>query len=455
MKKRILAALAACIFISGLVACGTPPDSTTKDNVPAKTEAEKSKKTNIVFWHSMGGNNGETIDMLAKQFNDSQSDITIEPQYQGTYEESINKLKTAMRTKSGPDIVQIYEGGTRFMADSNFITPMQDLVDKYKIDISDLEPNILAYYKVNGKLNSMPFNTSAPLLYYNKTLLTKLGYPNGPADWKELKEIALKVVAEKDPATPYGFVLMSDPWFFEQPLVQTGVNIVDNNNGRTAAPTKCVLGESDRPQKIVEAWLDLKTSGALADLGFTSNDITAAFTSGMGAMTMASTGGLRNFLDTIGGKFELGTAFFPPLDKNEPNGGVTLGGASIYVCDNGKGEDMEEAIAKFLSFMISPDTQAFWHIRSGYFPVTTAAYNVSSVKENLAKYPQFQTAIDQLHSSKNMGSGAIYGSFVEGRDVYKKNIEQVLMGKITPKECISNSVKDIDALIGNYNKANK
>jgi sn-glycerol 3-phosphate transport system substrate-binding protein len=173
-----------------------------------------------------------------------------------------------MRTKSGPDVVQIYEGGTRFMADSGFIIPAQNLIEEYKIDISKFEPNILAYYTVNGKINSLPFNTSLLLMYYNKTLLTQMGYPNGPSDFAELKEIALKVVAMRNPSIPYGYVQYSDPWILEQQMVMAGIPLVDNNNGRNAAPTRCVLDQSDFPARVLRTWLDLKTSGAIADLGF-------------------------------------------------------------------------------------------------------------------------------------------------------------------------------------------
>lgn len=69
-----------------------------------------------------GGIIGETIVNLTKQFNTAHENITVEPQFQGSYDEAINKLKTAMRTKSGPDLIQIYEGGTRFMVDSGFIS---------------------------------------------------------------------------------------------------------------------------------------------------------------------------------------------------------------------------------------------------------------------------------------------------------------------------------------------
>jgi sn-glycerol 3-phosphate transport system substrate-binding protein len=414
-----------------------------------------AEKTNIVFWHSMGGNLGETINSLAEQFNDSQDNITIEAQYQGTYEESINKLKASMRTKSGPDLMQVFEAGTRFMVDSGFIIPAQKIIDEYSIDVSKLEKNILAYYTVNGQLNSVPFNTSTALLYYNKDVLDKMGYPNGPADWKEIKEIALKVLAMNDPDMRYGFVGTVDTWIFEQLLMQARVPTIDNENGRTAPATKCVLDKSVFPLRIVQTWKDLRDSGAWADLGTSGSDVDAAFISGMAAMKFASTASMRSYLSSIGGKFELGACFVPPLDKNEPNGGVTLGGASLYALNNGKGKAMEETIAEFIKFMITPENQAYWHVNTGYYPVTTEAYTVNLLKENMIKHPQFQTAIDQLRASKNAGFGAIYGSFVEGRRVLQRYIEQTMMGEMTPEECIQNCVTDIDDLISNYNAANK
>ena len=411
-------------------------------------------RVHLTFWYSLGGLLGEEVVNMVERFNQSQDRVVVEPQFQGSYEESINKLRTAMRTRSGPDIVQIYEGGTRFMVDRGFIVPAQVLVDEYRINVASLEPNILEYYIVDGRLNSFPFNTSVPLLYYNKTLLTQMGYPDGPRDWAEVKEIALRVNAMNNPNIPYGFAQFSDPWFFEQQLVMQRVPMVDNNNGRSGPPTRSVLDQHPLPTQVLRAWLDLSTSGAIADLGFGAADTNAAFTAGLAAMTTASTSQVRNFLTTIGGRFELGTTFYPPMDRNAPFGGVTLGGASLYVLDNGKGKDVEAAVVDFINYFISPEVQAAWHIATGYYPVTTEAYNFASVHENMERYPPFRTAIDQMRASTNMGFGAIYGSFVEGRDILRQHIEEMLMGRISPEEAIRRTVEGQNILITNYNRAN-
>ena len=140
----------------------------------AEKKADIPEGTTISFWHAMGGVNGEALDYLVNKFNEeNEYGIKVDSQYQGEYDDEINKLKSAQLGNMGADLVQIYDIGTRFMIDSGWVIPMQDMIDSEGYDVSDLEPNITAYYTVDDKLYSMPFNSSTPILYYNKDMLTK------------------------------------------------------------------------------------------------------------------------------------------------------------------------------------------------------------------------------------------------------------------------------------------
>lgn len=414
--------------------------------------ASGDEVTHLVFWHGMSGTNGEIIEYIVSSFNETHENIVVEAQYQGSYEESINKLKAAMRTKDGPDMIQIYEAGTRFMVDSTFVNPMQNIIDKYGIDISHLEEHILDYYTINDQLYSMPLNTSVPVLYYNKDMLAKVGYDEGPKNWDEIIDISIKV--KEQGLADTGIAVSNLPWWFEQVLVQQRYPMVDNDNGRSAAATRSTLVDGDVAIKACEKWLEMYNNDYIAKVGFTPADNNAHFWAGLTAMAVDSSGGLRNFLNNIGDSFELGVSFFPPVDADAPNGGVTLGGASIYSCENGRGDSTEAAIAEFIQYVISPEIQGYFHINSGYYPITTEAYELEEVKANLEKYPQFEVIIDQLHFSENMGFGAIYGTFVEGRAIYVSYLQQMLLGEITAEEAMTKSAKDITQLIEDYNLAN-
>ena len=410
------------------------------------------ENVHLVFWHGMSGTNGEIIDYIVRTFNESHPGIEIEAQYQGSYEESINKLKAAMRTGDGPDMIQIYEAGTRFMVDSGFVNPVQNLIDKYSIDVSHLEEHILDYYTVNDQLYSMPLNTSIPVLYYNADMLRAIGFEGKPQTWDDISDISIKV--REAGLADSGIAVSNFAWWFEQVLVQQRYPMVDNDNGRSAAATRCTLMDGDVALKMATKWLDMYKNGYIANIGFNVADNNAYFWAGQTAMAVDSSGGLRNFLTNIGDSFELGVAFFPAVDAESPNGGVTLGGASIYMINNDKGEAYEKAVAEFIRYIITPEIQSYFHVNSGYFPVTTEAYELDEVKQNLEKYPQFQTIVDQLHFSENMGFGAIYGTMVEGRAVYVGYLQQMLLGELTPEEALNKSVEDVNVLIEDYNLAN-
>ncbi len=99
----------------------------------------------------------------------------------------------------GADLVQIYDIGTRFMIDSGWVVPMQQLIDEDKWDLSQVEPNIAAYYTVNGTLYSMPFNSSTPILYYNKDIFKKAGITEIPDSLPELNGWEMTCLRKGEP----------------------------------------------------------------------------------------------------------------------------------------------------------------------------------------------------------------------------------------------------------------
>jgi sn-glycerol 3-phosphate transport system substrate-binding protein len=450
MKEKMLGIFLVSLLLLGII--------NVNQNYGVVTAAgDDSRPINIVFWHSMGGNLGATLTTLVNKYNSSQKKVKINAQYQGSYEDSLNKLKVAMRTRSGPDLIQVYEGGTRFMVDSGFIIPMQKLINKGKFDISAFEKNIFGYYTVNGKLNSMPFNTSNPVLYYNVNMFKEAGIKEPPQTWDEMAQIAKKLTKKNSSGqvTQYGLSMNVNPWFFEQPLLQMGLNLVNHKNGRSAPATAVEFKNNGGALKILKAWKKLKDEGVIStsDVGSTAVALNALFTAGKTAMVMDSTASLGGMLLAVGGRFEIGTGPFPTVEPGA-KGGVTLGGASLYLLNNKKSAKVPAAAFDFVKYLTTPENQVFWHKNSGYFPITTKAYELEEMKEHLKSRPQFQTAITQLHNSSNASKGPIFGAFTESRNVYITNIQKMLLGELTPEQAVDRMAEGVNTLINNYNKAN-
>lgn len=457
MKKRIIAfILVAAMTVGTLAGCGSnnSAEQTSAGNVGTDSSAQAdvdTAGTTITFWHSMGGVNGEAIDYLVNKFNEENEDgITVEAVYQGSYDDAINKLKSAQIGNMGADLVQIYDIGTRFMIDSGWVIPMQELIDANGYDVSQLEPNIAAYYTVNNELYSMPFNSSTPLLYYNKDMFEAANITEIPTTFDEIAAVGDKLMdagaGEVLATSIYG-------WFFEQYLCKQGLNYADNGNGREAAATKVEFDTNGGALNILTKWNELYTMGYAPNLGREANSTaTADFTSGKAAMTLGSTASLKQILEEVNGAFEVGTAYYPGVTDSE--GGVSIGGGSLWALNNN--DDAKAAATwKFIEFLVSPESQAYWNTQTGYFPVSVAAHEEEVFKQNIAEYPQFQTAIDQLHDSAPQYAGALLSVFPEARDIVESEIENMINGNQSPEEAVSKMAERINASIADYNLLNE
>ncbi|MNJ40560.1 sn-glycerol-3-phosphate-binding periplasmic protein UgpB precursor [compost metagenome] len=449
LLSMLISACGAAGGGSGATADGEASASNSSASGNAKNEnSTPADKTKVVWWHSMGGELGTAADQLVADFNASQDKVEVEAIFQGTYDESLNKMKASMDSKSGPSLIQVYEIGSRFMIDSGAITPVQQFIDEESYDLSQLEENIMNYYTFEGKQYSMPFNTSNPILYYNKDLFKAAGLDpdKAPATYEELKRAAETLSKNGAPAS---FAIYG--WFMEQFFANQGAEYVDNGNGRTAPATQSLVN-TEAGVNTLEWWKSLVEGQAAINLGRKTDDTKKAFVAGQVSMTLDSTAGLRGIVDSVGDKFEVGTAFLPK-PEGTPDGGVIIGGASLWILNN-KPEAEQKAAWEFIKFLAEPQTQAKWHISTGYFPITKKAYDEQIVKDNLAKYPQFQTAVDQLHASKPSlaTQGAVMGVFPEARQIVESAIEEALGGSKPAKQALDDAAKAITDKIGNYNR---
>lgn len=472
MKKRILAVvMAAALAMSMFTGCskegsagGSQNTQTSKsstmssvgNNTAQNGAAESLKKEaaqgqSITFWHSMGGVNGEAIAYLVNKFNTENTlGIHVEAQYQGSYDDAINKLRSAQIGNMGADLVQIYDIGTRFMIDSGWVIPMQELIDADGWDTKQIEPNIAAYYTVDDTLYSMPFNSSTPILYYNKDMFEKAGITEVPDSLPKIAEVG-DALLEKGGADEV-ISLAIYGWFFEQFTCKQNQNYVNHGNGREAAATAVDFDQNGAGVRTLTAWKALADAGYAPNVGRGGDAGLADFSAGKSAMTLGSTASLKQILNDVNGKFEVGTAYFPKVSDTD-EGGVSIGGGSLWALNN-ENAAKEAAVWEFVKFLVSAESQAYWNMQTGYFPVTVAAHEEPVFVKNMETYPQFMTAIDQLHDSSPKSAGALLSVFPEARQVVETEIENMINGNKTPEETIKKIAQNINRSIEDYNLLN-
>lgn len=421
-------------------------------------------KTTVVFWYSLSGANANAILEIVDRYNASQDKVFVQAEYEGEYDDAINKLKAAAIGELPCDIVHSYEIGTRFILDSGKITPVQQFIDADGWDTSVIEPNLLAYYTVDGKINSMPFNCSTPLLYYNKTAFEEAGITEVPTTVDGILDIAARLSVDKngkhgdeegfdkDNIERYGFVFSNYGWFFEQWTGKMGREYVNNGNGRESYATQVMFGENGAALDIFKMWEKIAACPytTYIDRGGTSN-ARAAFCSGSTAIFLASTANLAGVLSNVGDSFEVGTAFFPYVNA-EDKGGVSTGGGTLWIVTHE--QERMEAAYDFIKYCVNPENQAYWSSITGYFPININAKDTDTFKDNLAKYPQFQVALDQLHASGPEYVGSLLSVFPEVRQYVEETTEKVYNGVYTAEQGVEELVNLANETIEEYNLVN-
>lgn len=459
-RKRWLAATMAAAMSMTLVACGggssTSGETTAAGSAEAAiTEASaEGGKTVITFWHAMGGVNGEATEALVKAFNESQNEIEVRSEYQGTYDDLITKLKASMQSGSMPDVCQMYDIGTKFMTDSGYVVPVQDMFSTTNFDSSTVMEIITSYYTVDGKQMSMPFNVSTPMLYYNKDAFEAAGLDpdTPPENYDEVLEFAKQIVESN--AAPVGYAQAIYGWFFEQQIAGQGKFYANNENGRKDSATEVDFISNGAGLEIFETWKKLMDSGYVANYGSTTADSQTAFFSGQTAMIIESTAILKTATESS--DFEIGTGYLPKIDASAANGGVIIGGASLWMMDN-KDEVKKNAAWKFIEFTTTPESQATWSMSTGYFAVNSEAYETPAMKDFIAQNPNFTTAINQLKDTPVNGytAGVLSGVATESRILFNEAMEKTYDGTYTPEQAVEFLAEKVNEAITNYNTSIK
>ena len=457
-RRAFLVGALAATGATLLAACSGGSSSGSGQSAAQAPSTPVAPASSVVFWHSMSGVNGDAVNRLVEGFQQSQNKITVQAIFQGTYDDSLAKLKTALASNSAPALIQVYDIGQRFMIDSEEIVPMQDFVDRDKLVLDDFEPAILNYYRVPDRLYSMPFNASSAILYYNKSAFKEAGLDpeNPPKTIDEITSFAQKLVKRQgNDVLQYGFHWAIYGWLFEQYTAVSGSLYADNGNGREARATKVVF-DTDKNKALLDWWQAGVSGGYFFNPGIDNDGSANAFNAGKSAMYVESTARLRGHLNTIQGKFELGTGFFPRPTNPPTDGGNLIGGASLYMMKSRPAAE-QQAAWEFVKYVASPAAQAQWQSDTGYFAIRRSAENEAVAKEWTGKYPQFTTALNQIRQApQNRNTqGAVLGVFPQARSRVEKAIESVLLGQAASDAALKSAAEEINQAISNYNKTAK
>ena len=426
----------------------------------ASASASALAATEVEWWHAMGGGLGKKVDEIAADFNASQDDYVVKPVFKGNYSEPMPSAIAAFRAGKGPDIVQIFEVGTAtMMSAKGAIVPVHQLMaDFAPQEGTAFDPNaylsaVTGYYTdTDGKMLSMPFNSSTPVTYYNKDVLAKAGVDSLPQTWQEMG-VALKKVVDSGAAS-CGLTTTWPSWvMLENFSARNDVPFASQANGFAGTDTRLEFNTTavvDHIQRLDDWQADKRFV-----FGGRFDDAAPKFYSGECAMMMGSSASYAGVKESAKG-FEFGVAPLPyDSDVIETPQNSIIGGASLWVL-SGHSDEEYQGVAKFFQYLSKPEVQADWHQFTGYLPITTAAAELTREQGFYAENPGTNVAITQMTSATptENSKGLRLGNMVQIRDVINEELEKIFSGKESVQDGLDNAVKRGDSLLEKFERAN-
>ncbi|MDO5646879.1 sn-glycerol-3-phosphate ABC transporter substrate-binding protein UgpB [Paracoccus sp. (in: a-proteobacteria)] len=418
-------------------------------------------ETTIEWWHAMGGELGAKLEEIVQNFNDSQDQYRVVSAYKGTYPETMTAAIAAFRANQQPAIVQVFEVGTgTMMAAEGAIVPVYELMQQHgqNFDQNAFLPSVVGYYTdTNGNMLSMPFNSSTPILYYNKTVFEKAGLDpeQAPKTWADVEAFS-KQIKESGAAT-CGFTTGWVSWIQTENFSawhNQAIGTEENGFGGLDARLTVNGPVQVKHWNNLKRWADegiFKYGGPVG-----GNDAPPMFYSQECAMIMNSSasraGVIANATD-----FELGFGMLPYYDDVEgaPQNSI-IGGATLWVL-SGRPDAEYAAVAAFFDYLTQPEVQADWAEPTGYLPITQAAYDLSTERGFFANNPGAETGIKQitLNEPTANSKGLRFGNYVQIRGVIDEEFEQLMSGSKDGQAALDAVVARGNALIEEFQAANQ
>ena len=417
-------------------------------------------RTEIQFWYGLGGALGERVAEQVTRFNESQSRFRVNANFRGSYVEVMTGAIAAWRAGTPPHIAQVFEVGTAtMMAAGPAIRPTHELLGEVGITLDPKRylAGVRGYYSdTQGRLVSMPHNSSSAVLWINLEAFEKAGLSTTdlPKTWAEIRAAAQKIKATNAAEIP-----ISTAWptwvMFEQMSSIHDVGLATKANGFEGLDAQMNLG-APIFAKHTNMLLEMQREGTFV-YGGRDGDGFASFPAGKAAMSFNSSAGRAQVQRDA--KFRWASVMLPYHDDvlQSPRNGV-IGGASLWTL-TARNRTAEEyrGVAEFYRFISEVEQDKWWHHVTGYVPLTLAAYEASRAEGFYTQNPGADAAIIQLSRAEPTpnSQGFRLGGFVEIRNIIQEELERGFQGQQNAETLLGNANRRADVVLRNFERANR
>ena len=393
-------ATTAALFASGTKeATPAPSGGTTSDSLAA---VDPSSQT-VTYWYQHSGSREKALQAMISDFNaTNQWHITVKGEYAGGYDQTYNKMITAIAGNSMPDLVVAYQNQAATYEESGVLVDLNPYVKSTKWGVEDQLSDFFPGFinqdinsQFGGKRLGFPPNRSMEVLYYNADWMRKLGLSTPPASWSDFLSMC-KAATNKANGT-VGYDISTDASNVFAQVISRGGNItgpggkgysLDTPEMKASMTFMQNLYKSGYAQKIAEKY------GDQTDFGNSKSMFAMGSTSGLPFYEQAVSGSKQPFAWSVAAI---------PHTMAKPV--LNIYGASISVTKSTPAKELASWL--FIRWMSEPKQQAEWTRVSNYFPVRIST--ADSLGDYLKQNPRFADAFDLLKSSDTLAEPPFAG----------------------------------------------
>lgn len=409
MKKVLVVMLAISVLMTGMI----------------------FSKTVVTFWESMGGDLGKTLTQIVDTFNSQHANIEVKAIYVGSYTTLQEKLLASAVGGGLPTISQVYSNWTAALMKSNVIQPMQTFIDNPQIGLSQSQLNdiwepFLKANTWNGKIYTLPFNKSIYIMFVNQDALALAGVSIPKTVPELINDLPLLTIKDSSgKVIQYALGLRTTVDTYEIFLRQNGADFINSDYTKATLNTPVAL---ETLQTLVNM---IKSGDVLGQGGY----LDGPFGNGQIAMYIDTSAGLSYTANSVGGKFSWTIAPVPSWKTQAP----PFAGTDLAIFNTATTEE-QQAAWEFVKFLLSPQIQAFWAIKTGYLPVTKSAVETQAWKDYAASNPMANILVSQIpYGSSDPGIAA----WSQIRNDVGTLVSDAMFFKKTPQEALQLAQQEV------------
>lgn len=400
MKKTIIVLLMALAMVSMLFAGGGKESKDAAQNSAFQVPegGYDGSPVTITFYHTMGSNLSEVLNLYIEEFNKLYPNITVNASQVGSYDDVRDQISTEITVGSQPNIAYCYPDHVALYNMAGVVATLDNLIDskeevvradgtKEILGLTDAQKSdfIEGYYNEgrqfgDGLMYTLPWSKSTEVLYYNKSFFDANGI-TVPTTWDEMEEVCKKIKGIDPECIPLGYDSEGN-WF---------ITMTEQlQSPYTSATEPHYLFDNEVNRDFVKRFRSWYQKGYL-----TTQTLYGAYTSGLfvaetgtrSYMSIGSSAGAthqRPTKDANGNyPFEVGISTIPQANAASPK--VISQGPSVCIFNKA---NPQEVVASwlFVKFMTtSVDFQAEFSMTSGYVPVLKSVADHPVYKEFVSK----------------------------------------------------------------------